>query len=616
MSMGYKEFAQHAISNGVCVMDVEHSLDMSIYREGFSLHGCGFATGEEVIYIKDKDEMRYLVNAIYDNCEVIAHNAKYDCKCMIVDGIVDRFPPKVRCTQIAMNLIDETLNDSELGLKPLVLKLFGYEMNKTEDAASLGLDDPKFIEYALDDVIYTLKLWEYELPKLHSLKLWDYYTRIVLRSIPTISEMEMFGIKWSIPHAKGQYDKLAVLRDKLYKEIRGFLGNVNPNSGKQLSDRMFGQLGYSTKYTEKGKSGSYCVDDEVLSKMANKYPVCGIIGLYRTCNKLISTNLEPLSKQAIENKDHRVHPNFWLTSATGRLRSSNPNLQNQPNVYGMQDVLKEMGIDIRSGFIPQEGWRHIVYDFSQLELRIFAKLSNDKTFTDAFQCWECRICGAKGRHTKALHACPKCGVAEDEKKGFWHGLDLHQTTTDNIPVLQGKRSLGKVANFALIYFATEWRMHYDHPDLSIKKWKEAIDGFMNTYTGVRKYHEKAIMMLKQGKSFRDLFGRRRYISPNEAQKSFKHACNQVINFPTQATGSGMVQISANKLRDQWIEEGIWGNKVKLILNVHDELCAEAHESVAEKASYDMKYNMENCVDFGIPIFADGKILDTWGAMKS
>jgi DNA polymerase I len=616
-----------ALESGLLCFDVEHESGMSWMKPGFILHGCGFASVEDgkIIseYVTDPEEIGKFVE-IFNKVELVAHNAKFDLHCLRAAGY--KFDDlTVRDTMIVYNLIDENLTEMQLGLKKLVKDKYGHQMVEYSDAAEYGLDSPEFREYGLEDVIWETRLYLDGKPKLDEIGCWNLFDKILTPAIYTFFDMEHRGLHWDMQVAKDLYVKIFTLRKVLETEIYRNLGKININSADQVSRVLFKELGYSTSGIEyKPKSNRYSVDANAMEILAKRYPVCEAIMAYRTCEKMISTYLEPLTRGVSENFDNRIHSSFWLTSKTGRTRSSNPNVQNVPTSLGKNIIhnktLKEKMDDIviRSGFTAPKGRKLVVSDFSQIELRVGAIVSGEPELLEAYLNWSCP-CGASGSSTKLIKACPSCGKNEDEKgwkvgNGFWHGKDLHSDVLLHVPEKTRQRLTrqhGKGLNFLVLFYGGAYRLNQEFPELSAKDCEEIVESIMKGRKRLGQWHQDTIMQLKKTRKVRDFFGRVRTIPRQEIEKSFKHCANQVINTQVQGPACILTQIVMNKLRPRLRDEF---TDAFLVNMVHDEIAAECNERDAEKVAELVTECMES-VEIGVPIRAETKIVSSWDKAK-
>jgi DNA polymerase-1 len=586
---------------------------MSVHTEGYG-----------PFYVTDKSEIKEILSLFKENVLCVAHNAKYDIVCLLRSGLVDDSPRYICDTMCLVNVLDENLSPSELGLKPTILREFNHKMIEFKDAISDGLHSEKFVEYAKEDAYWEYMLFQKKKQEIdRDSELKNYFFNVLMPGMNAFVDIEMNGMKWDLNHAMQCFNRFKQMRDKLLSDIKSVLGNIDLASPKQLQKRLFSELGYDTKYSHQNeKTGQWSTDAAVMEAMAGKYPVCKNISIYRTCEKMISTYLKPLTEQSSQNFDGRVRGSFWLASQTGRIRCSDDNLQNVPVYYNMPEGLKD--VNIRDGFVAEDEFKYLVVDFSQIELRLCAQISRDPVFLSSFIDWKCTACGKSGKSPVILHSCPECGVKEDEGsmkghcKGFWHGLDLHQITTDSIPALEGQRKYGKEANFALIYLATSYTMNGHFPMFSVDKWEKIIEQYFNKYKGVRSWHAKLEKQMCNTGVISDLFGRKRRIPKHELRQGrsrYKHCLNQFVNFPVQASAVALALICMAKCRNHFRSIGQWNADVRLVNMVHDELVFEIRETKMEEAKEKIISIMETSVSFDVPIRVDAKIVDRWGSSK-
>jgi len=647
-----KTFIDSAKRTKQLCFDVEHDPKLNVDLKPFSSHGCSFATTEFSEYIKDKTAIREITIECFNDEEIqcIAFNGKYDIKCLRQEGILDLYtiPKNFADPMIAVNLLDDSRHPRDLSLKAIMLDYFKHRMRTFDEAIAFGLDSPEFKEYAIDDAVSELKLFNWAKPKLEEQDLYKVFSKILCKVSLVFADIELTGIKWNIGTVRPLLRGYQEIRDRLEEEILRELGPMNINSGDQLAKRLFEELGYSTKgipMTEAGKR--YKVDEAAMDVLAAKYPICKKIVYYRTACKIIGTYIEPLTRMALEDKDERIHPSYHLTSITGRTRCSDPNLQNQPNfLAAIFD-----GLSIRKNFIARPGFKFVVSDESQIELRLIGHASGDKVFIDAFNKYFCTACNIEGESIKILHSCPKCNAPENEKvltkcpsckrrsvdvdkktktcpvcrgeksyeeakiRGFYHGDDLHQITTDRVPALRGDRQNGKKANFALGYNATATRMNQEYPELSVSEWDVIRNEWLREYNGVKAWHDRCSTAMYNAGVVRDIFGRKRRISKREIATSAKHALNQFINFNPQASGCGILELAMVRMREEWVAEGTWLKEIFMVNMVHDELDFEIQEDKLDKYIPRIQYHMENVVQLKVPLRSAISVGDNWAEAK-
>jgi len=594
--------------------DVEHAHDTNLSATDFKLHGMGFATEEITVYLTDMTVIREVIRNLFpdDDIEAIAYNAKYDLKCLKAVGIIDshEYPNGIRDPMIGYNLLDENRQQNKMKLEHLVLDIFGYQMQSYMPAWEAG--GATFEAYAKDDVYWELKLYKHLKPMIVREGLWGNFIKIRMRILLVVSDLEYVGFYWDLDRARELLHGYQKLRDKYETEIHELIGNVNIKSGPQMSVRLFDELGYSTRGLDKVPTGKWWkLDADALDTLSRRYPVAHKIKQFRTASQMIGTYVEPLSRMAMDDPNSRIHSNFWLISLTGRTRNTNPNLQNQP--ARLDKIFDDLSI--RTGFVPRDGFSMIVSDLSQIELRVCAHVTGDPGFTKAYTDWQCKSCGASGSNIVIQHTCPNCGVYEDEDNGFWHGLDLHQQTTDQVSALQGNRSYGKQCNFSLIYAASGRRMWYEYPDFSEQQWNDIVEQFLNTYSGVKRYHQRMKRLLNTDGVVTNIFGRKRRITREELKKHFKHCFNQFVNFPIQSAAFEYIAIALVNLRQQWIDEGIWNTDAYFVNFIHDEVVVECKHGMEAKVKKDVVYHLEHAVQMSVPVRADIKTVANWNEMK-
>lgn len=609
---------------GLLSFDIEHPPDLDKDSPGFRLSGCSFATKNYSCYLTDIVAITKVCKACFpkEDIECIAFNGKYDLQCLVAVKVITAYEyPATFCDpMVAENLLDENRFPGELGLKPIILARYGHAMMKYEIAWAFGEYSKEFAEYATEDARWELRLWQDVKPEMVKDGVHKLFTKILMPAELAFADMETIGMGWDIDKATELLAKCQKKRDEIQKEIFEEIGGLNLGSGDQLAKRLFEDLGYSSEGIEKTASGKrLSTDAEAMEKLAKKYPVCKKIVFFRTCNQLIGTFIEPLTRRCVEDVNGRIHPTYWIVSTTGRTRCQNPNLQNIPSWIHTRPGFE--GLNIKNAFVPAKGRRMIVADYSQIELRVEAHVSQDAVFLETFREWCCTVCNKKGQHNVILHKCPECGTLEhpDAFKGrpvsFWHGGDLHTVTTMSIPALKGNRQNGKTCNFALIYKASAWKMHYEYPELSVKEWQVIIDQYFEKYQGVQLLHINLEQVLSESGIYQDIFGRKRRISRDEIRKSPKHALNQFVNFPIQAPACELLELVMGKMRNKWITEGTYLKEVFITNMVHDELVFEVAEDRVDYYAQDIADIMENAVQLRVPIRADVHIVDNWGQLK-
>lgn len=612
------QFVADALISKQMAFDIEHDPNVGMRDPDFHIHGCGFYNGKTAIYVKSAAAARRITDVIFPNPEIecITYNGKYDIQGTVIDGWALDYPENFVDVMMAVNLLEDNRKPNEIGLKTVVRDVFGHKMTDFETAIKFGLDSPEFTKYGTEDVIWTYRLWGVTKEQLEAQNLLRYFQKVPAYKV--FADMERAGIKWDLDQARNLLRGYVRIRDELEAEVFKEIGPLNLNSGDQVATRLFDELEYPTTGLKRTAKGRISTDAATMDLLASRFPICKKISLYKTAAKLISTYVAPLTEKAMDSPDQRIHPTFWLVSSTGRTRASDPNLQNQPSFL---DPIFE-GYSIKKAFVPRPGYKFIVADLSQIELRLVAHYSKDPMYLDAYRNWECTACGSRGSATIIMHKCPKCGCAENEAilknttaVGFWHGLDLHSMTADSISALHGNRQWGKVANFALIYMATARRMNQEYPELSVVQWDKIIDEYFNVYSGVRQWHQKVEMVLQTLGVYKDIFGRQRRIPRDLIQHSYKHCLNQLVNFGPQSSACGMMQRSMTNMRDYFRQEGMWMKTVFPVNMVHDEIILEVAEEDVQYAVPQVVHWMEHSTQIEVPCRTSVAVVDNWADGK-
>jgi len=618
------EAIRKAKEAGMFCFDIEHDPELKSSDPDFKMFGCGFKTDGVQTFARDPKWVSIVLKTLFADptIDAVAYNGKYDLRCLAAAKIIsfEDFPTESLCDpMVAVNLLDDNRKPGEMGLKKVILDMFGYKMASFKEASSDGLDTEAFEEYALDDVIQEYRLWKYLKPQLEEQGLMPIFRRILMPVSSVFSDMEMVGIKWDLVGARRLLRGFQELRTKMEKEIHNEIGHININSGDQLAKRLFTDLGYSTRGITQTASGKrYSTDAYAMNTLALKYPIADKIRTYRTATKMINTYIEPISRLALDDVRERVHPTIWVISTTGRTRMTDPNFQNIPAWIHTRKGFEHL--NIRKNVIAADGYSLIVADLSQIELRLVAHVSRDEIFTNAYRTWVCSNCGT-GESDVILHRCPKCNLLENESalkggEGFWHGEDLHQKTCDLVPATKNRQG-AKTANFALVYLATAWKMHIEYPDLSVREWEKVIKEYFarDAYFGVHKWHIRMEHLFKTRRVCTDIFGRKRRIPAAAVKRSYKHALNQFVNFIPQASACAMMELAAVNMRKDFIDREVWRREIYPVNFIHDELVFEAPDELAEKYAREIRDHMELTVQLKVPVRADVVIAKRWGDAK-
>ena len=434
------------------------------------------------------------------------------------------------------------------------------------------LTPQEIYKYACEDADVTLKLkniLEKELQEKNDEKL---FREIEMPLVPVLAQMEMNGARIDTAALKNISEELSAKMQAIETEIYALAGTeFNISSPRQVGDILFNRLQLIEK-AKKTKSGQYSTSEEVLESMRHKHPIVEKILDYRGLKKLLTTYVDALP-QLINPETGKIHTSFNQTvTATGRLSSSNPNLQNIP-------VRDENGREIRRAFIPDDGCLFFSADYSQIELRIMAHMSGDKGMVEAFRSGE-------DIHTDTAAKVYKVPAAE---------------------VTKAMRSKAKTANFGIIYgisaFGLAERMGVDR-----REAKELIDEYFKTYPGIKAYIEKSVDDAKRNGYAETLFHRKRFLPDINSHNAVVrgYAERNAVNAPIQGTAADIIKVAMINIHNRLKREGL---KAKMIIQVHDELDFNVPENEKEQLQAIVMEEMQNACHMSVPLTADCG----WGA---
>ena len=485
-----------------------------------------------------------------ESIEKIGQNLKYDAIVLKNYGVELRgafwdtmlahylWEPELRHN---MNFLSETY----LGYSPVKIEeLIGKKGAAQGNMRDVPLD--KIKEYAAEDADITIQLHHFLAPKLQENQLEKLFREVETPLVKVLADVEYAGVRID-PNFLAQYSaelatRIVSLEEKVLAQA-GFTFNIA--SPKQVGEALFDQMNipYPGK---KMKSGQYSTDEEILSELSTNYPICADILAHRGLMKLKSTYVDALPNM-INPKTGRVHSQFNQTiAATGRLSSQNPNLQNIP-------IRTIEGREVRKAFIPRDS-DHVLLsaDYSQIELRLIAEISNDEAMLDAFQ---------KGLD---IHTATAAGV---------FNVPLDQVTND-------QRRAAKTVNFSIIYGAGATNLSYQ---LGIKRTeaKEIIDNYFKQYHGLKNYMTDILEFARSKGYVETLLGRRRNIrSINSANGMMRSTAERIaINTPIQGTAADMIKVAMINI---WEAMRAGGFRSNMILQVHDELVFDVHKDELER----------------------------------
>ncbi|MGR5049452.1 DNA polymerase I [Photobacterium damselae] len=429
--------------------------------------------------------------------------------------------------------------------------------------------------YAAEDADITLRLHNALYPKVSAdEKLLHVFSDIEMPLVPVLSRMERTGVLIDSMKLSAQSQEIAQRLDELEKRAFEIADQeFNLSSPKQLQAILFEKMGLPV--LKKTPSGTPSTNEEVLQELALDYPLPKLILEYRGLAKLKSTYTDKLPKM-VNPATGRVHTSYHqAVTATGRLSSSDPNLQNIP-------VRNDEGRRIRQAFIAPQGYKVLAIDYSQIELRIMAHLSGDKALLDAF-------C-----HGKDIHAATAAEIL---------GLPLEQVSSE-------QRRRAKAINFGLIYGMSAFGLA-KQLDMGRGEAQEYMNTYFERYPGVLEYMETTRTVASEQGYVETLFGRRLYLPDIKSRNGLrrKAAERAAINAPMQGTAADIIK-RAMVLVDEWIGQQESG-RVRLLMQVHDELVFEVQESEIESVAQEIKTLMESAAQLDVPLIADIGYGENW-----
>ena len=513
-----------------------------------------------------------------DKIMKIGQNIKYDYEVLTKYGVT--LQGKMFDTMIAHYLIQPELHhnmdymaETLLGYQTIhIEELLGPKGKKQKNMRDLSPTD--IYEYAAEDADITLRLKNVLEPRLKELGVEELFWNIEMPLVRVLADMELNGVCLDT-EALQDTSKIFTERMKQYEqEIYKEAGEeFNISSPKQVGDILFGKLQIMDK-PKKTKTGQYVTSEEVLQSLESKSPIVRNILNYRGMKKLLSTYIDALPK-LINPRTGHIHTSFnQALTATGRLSSSDPNLQNIP-------VRTDDGKEIRKCFIPEDGCLFFSADYSQIELRIMAHLSEDENMMEAF------------REGHDIHRATAAKI--------WH-VDIDKVT-------DAQRKKAKQANFGIIYGITTYGLA-QRMDISNGEAKELIEGYFRTFPKVQAYMEYAKEEARAKGYAETLFHRRRYLadinSRNATVRGF--AERNAINAPIQGTEADIIKVAMVRIWERFKKDGI---RSKMILQVHDELNFSVFPEEREQVESIVIEEMQNAYPLNVPLIADAGWGKNW-----
>ena len=538
-----------------------------------------------VPFPQSKDEATAILNEfkpVFENKSIrkIGQNIKYDISILkqydikIFGDIFD--------TMIAHYLLQPDLrhnlnflSEQYLGYKPISIEeLIGKKGVKQGSMRNVPVD--KIKDYACEDADLTFQLKEIFEKELETSYLDNLSASTEMPLIPVLADMEQNGINLDTnalnEFAKGLNVELIKIEEKIIDQA-GIHFNIS--SPKQLGEVLFDKMKLDSN-AKKTKTKQYSTSEETLSKIVDKHPIINNILEFRSLKKLLSTYVEALPK-LINPKTGKIHTSYnQAVASTGRLSSQNPNLQNIP-------IREERGREIRKTFIPTDN-DHLLLaaDYSQIELRIMAHMSQDSNMIEAFK----------------------------------HNVDIHTSTAANIfhvenidDVTGDQRRKAKTANFGIIYGISAFGLS-QRLDIPRTEAKQLIDEYFNSFPKVKEYMDKSIAMAREKTYVETMMGRKRFLADINSRNSFVRgfAERNAINAPIQGSAADIIKLAMIDIFNELQEKNY---KTKMILQVHDELVFDVYKPELEEIKKLVKTKMENAVKLSIPLTVDIGVGENW-----
>ncbi len=583
--MAMKLFLQNLLKQNSVCFDTEttglNALTAELVGIAFSWEG---SKGFYIPFPEDRNEAQELIEQLrpfFESEEIskIGQNLKYDIKVLAKYNI--EVKGKLFDTMLAHYLINpdmrhnmDVLAETYLNYTPVsITELIGKKGKNQLSFRQVPLD--KQTEYAVEDADITFQLKEHFAPELNEAKTVSLFEDIEIPLLRVLADMEVEGINLDREFleslSKDLDSDIKSLESKIYTEAGEEFNIASP---KQLGVILFEKMKLVDK-PKKTKTGQYSTAEDVLSYLAKDHEIIQNILDFRGLSKLKSTYVDALPTQVNENTG-RVHTDYMQTvAATGRLSSNNPNLQNIP-------IRTERGRQVRKAFIPRsEEYTLLAADYSQIELRIIAALSEEETMIEAFK---------NGEDIHASTAAKVFNVAIDE-------------------VSREQRSNAKTVNFGIIYGVSAFGLS-NQTSLSRSEAKELIDTYYKTYPKLRNYMSEQVDFARDNGYVQTVLGRRRYLKDiNSANAIVRGAAERnAVNAPIQGSAADIIKIAMINIHKKLKESGY---KTKMLLQVHDELVFDVYKPELEQIKTLIKTEMENAYTLAVPLDIDLGLGDNW-----
>lgn len=571
------EFIQNILTKEIFSLDTETTGTDPITAE---LVGMSFSYAEnQAVYIpvpKDREETQKIVNLlkpVFENeyAVKVGQNIKYDMLVLSNYGV--QIKGKLFDTMIAHYVLQPELRHNMDYLAEIYLKYQTIHIDELIGPKGKGqknmrdLSPTEVYKYACEDADVTLKLKALLEKEMQESGVTELFEQIEMPLVPVLAYMERNGVRIDTEALKESSRHFTARMQQIETEVHQLAGvEFNIASPKQVGEVLFDRLKIVEK-PKKTKTGQYITSEEVLESLKGKHEIVGKILEHRGLKKLLGTYIDALP-QLINPATGHIHTSFNQTvTATGRLSSSNPNLQNIP-------IRNEDGKEIRKAFIPDDGCEFFSADYSQIELRIMAHLSGDPHMIEAFQ------------KEQDIHAATAAKIYKEE---------LSEVTRE-------QRSKAKTANFGIIYgisvFGLAERLNVDR-----KEAKELIDGYFSNYPDVKRYMDESIQVAREKGYIETIFNRKRYLPDINSRNAVVrgYAERNAINAPIQGSAADIIKVAMVRIYKRFMEEGI---RSKMILQVHDELNFSVLPEEKEKVQQIVISEMEGAYKMKVPLRAD------------
>ncbi len=537
-----------------------------------------------VPFPKDFEEAKTQLSEFKDffksnKIEKVAHNVKYD------EQVINRYgfnlEGPIFDTMIAHYLLSpdgkhsmDVLAEYYLKYKPVPIETLIGKKGKNQKSMR-DIPQKDIVDYACEDADITWQLKELFEPEIQKDHLKNLFYDIEMPLAHVLKSMEQEGINLDIDSLKMFSEELEISLNDIEEKVIDLAGEeFNLDSPKQLGVILFEKLEISKK-AKKTKSGQYSTSEDTLQKHINDHEIVPLILDYRSLRKLKNTYVDPLPELVDEN-DGRLHTHYMQTvAATGRLSSTNPNLQNIP-------IRTPKGREIRKAFVPKnEDYELLAADYSQIELRIIAALSGDKNMIEAFN---------EGHDIHAATAAKVYGVSMDE-------------------VSREQRSNAKAVNFGIIYGQSAFGLS-QNLGISRKEAKSIIDSYFEQYPTIRNYMDKAKEEAKEKGYVETIMKRRRYLPDIKSNNAIVrgYAERNAINAPIQGSAADIIKIAMINVYEKMKEEKLTS---RMLLQVHDELVFDVIKSEKDQVASLVKECMENAVKMEVPLDVEMEFAGNW-----